>query len=159
MAIDLTSPAFEAGARIPMRYTRDGQNVSPPLQWSRLPEGTRELALVADDPDAPSAKPFVHWVAYKVDAASASVDEGVSHDATPARGAVHAQGRNSYGTLGYDGPAPPSGHGPHRYRFHLYALDAPLATSGKLEKENLIAAMAGHVLDEGELVGIYERPG
>lgn len=159
MAIELTSPAFAPGEPIPPRYTRDGDNVSPPLRWSHLPEGTRELALVCDDPDAPAPQPFVHWVAYHVDASLPGIDEGVSHDAAPRHSAVHAQGRNSFGRLGYDGPAPPKGHGQHRYRFHLYALDQPLAATGKLEKENLLASMRGHVLDEGELTGTYERPG
>ncbi len=157
MSIEVKSPAFAPGDRIPTKYTRDGDNVSPPVNWDHLPPGTRELALIVDDPDAPTAKPFVHWVAYKIDPAARSLPEGVSRDATPQGAPVHAQGRNSFDNMGWDGPEPPHGHGVHHYHFHVYALDKPLASSGKLEKDNLIASMAGHIIDEGDLVGTYER--
>ena len=99
MAVQVSSPAFEAGGAIPRRYTGEGEDVSPPLEWSGLPEGTREVALICDDPDAPMPEPFVHWVVYKISAASAWFPEG------NAGGAL--KGRNSFARMGYGGPMPP----------------------------------------------------
>jgi Raf kinase inhibitor-like YbhB/YbcL family protein len=149
MSIQVSSPAFEPGGTIPEKYTGEGQDVSPPLAWNGLPEGTRELALVCDDPDAPTPKPFVHWVLYKIPAHLSGLPEG------DARGAL--EGKNDFGGTGYGGPMPPRGHGAHRYRFEVYALDTELRVVAGLTKDELLRAIEGHVLAEGELVGSYER--
>ncbi len=150
MAIQVSSPAFEAGGAIPQKYTGEGEDTSPPLEWSGLPEGTREIALICDDPDAPTPKPFVHWVLYKIPADTTSLAEG----STP-QGSF--EGRNDFGSTGYGGPMPPEGHGVHHYHFKVYALDAELDAPEGLSKDQVMSAMEGHVLDEGELVGTYER--
>jgi Raf kinase inhibitor-like YbhB/YbcL family protein len=149
MAVQVSSPAFEAGDAIPRRYTGEGEDVSPPLEWSGLPEGTREVALICDDPDAPMPEPFVHWVVYKIPANSTGFPEGNTEEAL--------EGRNSFGRMGYGGAMPPEGHGTHHYYFKIYALDAQLDATPGLIKDQLLAAMEGHVLDEGQLVGTYER--
>jgi hypothetical protein len=115
------------------------------------------LALIVEDPDAPRAEPWVHWVLYKIPADVRTLAEGIPPSPAPAvpRGAL--QGKSSWGTDGYRGPAPPRGHGTHHYHFRLYALDAPLAAAQGLDKAGLLEAMKGHVLAEAELVGTYER--
>jgi Raf kinase inhibitor-like YbhB/YbcL family protein len=157
MSIQISSEAFADGERIPPKYTQDGENVSPPLHWTGVPGGARELALIVDDPDAPRAEPFVHWVIYKIPAAAAGLSENVPHQAKMKSPPEAVQGTNSFKKIGYAGPAPPPGHGTHHYRFHLYALDEPLDVRGALDNKALVAAMSGHVLDEGEVVGTYER--
>ena len=149
MTIEVSSPAFEAGATIPKRYTGEGQDVSPPLRWSRLPEGTRELAIICDDPDAPGQKPFVHWVLYKIPADRRELPEGSTEAAL--------EGRNDFGGTGYGGCMPPRGHGVHHYHFKVYALDTELDAPAGLSKDELLSAMEGHILDAGELVGTCER--
>jgi len=165
VAIALTSPAFEAGQPIPAKYTEEGDDVSPPLAWSGLPEGTRELALICDDPDAPipadpGPEPWVHWVIYKIPAGTESLPEGIAKTGRPDEPAGVLQGRNSWSggqTIGYRGPAPPPGSGTHRYFFKLYALDTELAIEPEQDKEALLEAMSGHVLAEGRLIGSFER--
>ena len=157
MSINVASAAFADRQPIPRKYTGDGPNVSPPLSWSNLPRETKELALVVDDPDAPRAEPWVHWVIYKLPAAMGSLPEHVPHDAKLASPAGALQGKNTWGSMGYRGPEPPKGHGTHHYHFKLYALDEPLHVQSGLDKTALLKAMAGHVLAEGELVGTYER--
>jgi Raf kinase inhibitor-like YbhB/YbcL family protein len=157
MGMTLRSDAFADGKAIPRRYSGDGEDLSPPLTWSGLPEGTRELALVVDDPDAPRAEPWVHWVLYKIPADAQSLTEGVPQTAAPGAHPGVVQGKNSWGTVGYRGPAPPKGHGTHHYHFRLYALDAPLTGARGLDKGGLLEAVRGHVLAEAELVGTYER--
>ena len=149
--------AFEPGTVIPRRHTGDGEDLSPPLSWSGLPTETREIALIVDDPDAPSAQPWVHWVIYKIPAAEEGIAEGVHVKPSPSFPAGALQGKNSWGTVGYRGPAPPKGHGVHRYYFRLYALDAPLNVPAGLDKPGLLKAMHGHILAQGELVGTYQR--
>jgi Raf kinase inhibitor-like YbhB/YbcL family protein len=149
MAVQVSSPAFEPGGAIPQKYTGEGRDVSPPLRWTGLPEGTREIALICDDPDAPSPEPFVHWVAYGIPADREGLPEG------DARGAL--EGENDFGDTGYRGPMPPRGHGVHHYHFKVYALDAELGAPAGLTKGRLLETMEGHVLSEGELVGAYER--
>ncbi|MFP4057271.1 MAG: YbhB/YbcL family Raf kinase inhibitor-like protein [Candidatus Brocadiia bacterium] len=146
--LELTSSAFGPGERIPVKYTADGDDVSPPLAWSGVPGSARELALVCDDPDAPAPEPWVHWVLYKIPADRSSLAEG------DAGGAV--EGTNSFAESGYRGPAPPPG-GVHRYRFRIYPLDQPLDLPPGASKAQLLEAMAGHILGEGELVGTYGR--
>ena len=157
MAMQLISDAIAAGGAVPREYTGDGRDVSPPLRWSGLPAGAKELALVCDDPDAPTPQPWVHWVIYGIPVAVAGMPEGVPPVEKPPAPAGALQGRNTFGKIGYGGPAPPRGHGVHHYHFRLYALDVTLHLRPGLEKNALLSAMAGHILGEAELVGTYER--
>jgi Raf kinase inhibitor-like YbhB/YbcL family protein len=160
MSFPINSPAFAAGKRIPVRHTGDGDDVSPPLSWSGVPDGTREFALICDDPDAPTDEPWVHWVIYGIPGETRALPEGVPPDRQLESPVAAVQGKNSWSsgrTVGYRGPAPPKGHGTHHYHFKLYALDAKLALKPGAEKAALLKAMAGHVLAEGELIGTYER--
>lgn len=155
-----TSTAFGSGEPIPKKYTGDGQDVSPPLAWQEAPAGTRQWALICDDPDAPTDEPWVHWVIYGLPASVRSLPEGVKTTAqlSDPKGAL--QGKNSWPdgrTVGYRGPAPPKGHGVHHYHFKLYALDAELKQSPGLTKNELLKAIDGKTLATGELVGTYER--
>ncbi len=156
----VTSEAFVDGQPIPVKYTADGQNVSPPLQFHDVPEGVAELALICDDPDAPTDEPFVHWVIYGLPGETRGLPEGVGKDANPAQVTGAIQGVNSFGEnqIGYGGPAPPPGHGTHHYYFKLYALDQALDLGPGASKAKLLDAMANvTVLDEAQLVGTYER--
>jgi hypothetical protein len=157
MSITVRSDAFDEGQRIPVKYAQEGGNVSPPLHFESLPAETQELALIADDPDAPINEPWVHWVLYKIPAGVTDLPEGVQVSPRPPRPAGARQGPNTAGHAGYDGPAPPRGHGIHRYHFKVYALDAELDLDEGADKAALLAAMEGHVLDQGELVGTYSR--
>jgi Raf kinase inhibitor-like YbhB/YbcL family protein len=158
MSIQVTSEAFKPGAAIPARYTADGDDISPPLNWTGVPGNAKELALIVEDPDAPQPEPFIHWVIYKIPADAAGLPEGVPAQAKLKSPAGAVQGKNSFkNKIGYGGPAPPPGHGTHHYHFRLYALDQPLEVQGGLDNKALIAAMSGHILDEGELIGTYER--
>jgi Raf kinase inhibitor-like YbhB/YbcL family protein len=159
MTIRITSSAFRDSESIPKQYTGDGEDVSPPLAWSNLPPGTRELALVCDDPDAPSAEPWVHWVIYQIAPETTDLPQGVGADPQPAEPAGARQGKNSWTsgrTIGYRGPAPPAGK-THHYRFRLYALDAPLDLEPGVDAASLTRAMKGHVLAQGQLTGTYRR--
>lgn len=144
LRLELESPAFRNGGRIPVAHTHDGENASPPLSWSGVPEGTKSLALICDDPDAPTPKPFVHWVLYNIPA-----------NATDLRSAI--SGYNDFGEVGYDGPEPPRGHGTHHYHFTLYALDRVVDPRPGMTKDDLLRAMDGHILGQGEIVGTYSR--
>jgi Raf kinase inhibitor-like YbhB/YbcL family protein len=157
MSLSVSSTAFASGNAIPRRHTGDGEDLSPPLSWSGVPSSARELALVVDDPDAPTSEPWVHWVIYKLPVTLEGLAEGVAPIAHPKAPATAVQGKNSWGALGYRGPAPPKGHGTHRYFFKLYALDAELNVSEPLDKPRLLRAMDGHIVAEGELMGTYER--
>lgn len=158
MPMQLTSPAFAHDRAIPPKHTCDGQDVSPALQWSGLPAGTRSLALIVDDPDAPDpAAPqrvWVHWVLYNLPADSTGLAEGVAPTQLPA-GA--AQALNDWKRTGYGGPCPPIGR--HRYFHKLYALDTLLPDLGQADKATLLRAMEGHVLAQAELIGTYQRTG
>jgi len=166
MKIELTSTAFQEGARIPKKYTGEGDDVSPPLAWKGVPEGTQQLALICDDPDAPSRKnpgpkPWVHWVIYAIPASAEGLPEGIARVAKPKEPAGATQGTNSWrekdGNIGYRGPMPPTGSGDHRYYFHLYALDTKLGDKPGMDKEALLEAMKDHILAEGQLMGTYSR--
>jgi Raf kinase inhibitor-like YbhB/YbcL family protein len=157
MSLILHSPAFSPGTTIPRRHTGDGEDLSPPLSWSGLPPETRELALIVDDPDAPTPQPWVHWVISKISPLEQGIAEGVHVKPAPSFPAGALQGKNSWGTVGYRGPAPPKGHGVHHYHFRLYVLDAPLGVTAGLDKPGLLKAMQGHILAESELVGTYQR--
>lgn len=154
----LSSPAFANGEPIPKKYTEDGNNLSPPLRWNDVPEAARELALIVDDPDAPRADPWVHWVAYKIPAELRELPEGLARLAALERPPLR-QGFNSFqhDNVGYRGPAPPKGHGPHHYHFRLYALREPLNLAPEVSKAALLKAIEGRVLAHAELIGTYER--
>ncbi len=147
--MQLTSNAFEPNGSIPQKHTGEGKDVSPGLAWTAAPEGTKELALICDDPDAPTPEPWVHWVAYKIPADQTSITEGV-------QSGLH-EGITGWGDTGYRGPMPPPGHGVHRYFFKLYALDIELDLGPGATKADLLEMMEGHILAEGELIGTYER--
>ncbi len=160
MSIEITSSAFAGGQQIPKKYTGEGADVSPPLAWSKLPEKTQELALICDDPDAPTKDPWVHWVMYKIPANATGLPEGVPQQPRLKAPAGALQGQNSWPkghNIGYRGPMPPPGHGTHRYRFRLYALEAKLVAEPGLDKSTVLREVDGHVLAQGELVGTYQR--
>jgi Raf kinase inhibitor-like YbhB/YbcL family protein len=145
---ELTSTAFADGAPIPAKYSGEGKNISPPLAWTFLPEGTRSLALIVHDPDAPSGD-FTHWLAWNIDPEPGGLDEG---------GAAPAEGANGRGEPGYLGPAPPPGDGAHRYFHELHALDSTLDLEPGASREQLEEALDGHVLGKAQLMGTFERP-
>lgn len=156
-AFTLSSPAFANAAPIPRRYTEDGLNISPPLAWSNLPPGTQQLALIVDDPDAPRPEPWVHWLIYCIPATTTNLPEQVAPAQRVNEPAGARQGINSWNRLGYGGPAPPKGHGRHRYFFRLYALGANLQLDPGATKAQLLAAMDRHTLAHATLIGTYER--
>ena len=153
MTLRLSSTAFRDHGPIPQQYTGDGEDIAPPLAIEGVPFGTKSLALVVDDPDAPDPKrprpqPFVHWGVYDLPPNTTEL----SDDELP-RGAV--EGVNDFGVLGYSGPKPPTGR--HRYVFTLYALDEKLPAGESLTKRDLVSRMEGHVLEKAALVGTYTR--
>jgi Raf kinase inhibitor-like YbhB/YbcL family protein len=143
----LSSDAFGQGEEIPRRHACDGEDVSPALSWRDPPAGTRSLALIVEDPDAPRGT-FTHWLAWNIE----PVAGGLAEDESAA-----AEGRNDFGIGGWSGPCPPPGHGPHRYFFRLHALDARLDVGFRAGRRELDRALAGHVLGAAELMGLYER--
>ncbi len=152
-AFTITSPAFASGAKIPVKYTCDGEDVSPPLDWGQSPLGTASFALIMDDPDAPF-KAFTHWVVFNLPPDILGLPEAVPGGGKLASGAL--QGKNGMGEIGYGGPCPPPGS-PHHYRFTLYALDKSLSLAAGASKEQVLEVMQGHILAESQLVGIYQR--
>jgi Raf kinase inhibitor-like YbhB/YbcL family protein len=157
MSLTLQTTAFQNGQAIPVRFTGDGADVSPELTWTDPPAGTKELALIVDDPDAPTAEPWVHWVLYKLPPDVRTLAEGGSSRQPHSHPSGTLEGKNSWGTTGYRGPAPPKGHGTHHYYFRLYALDAPLQAAAGLDKNALLKLMKGHILAQAEQVGTYQR--
>jgi Raf kinase inhibitor-like YbhB/YbcL family protein len=161
MTFQLNSSAFTNGGAIPTNYGGEGADVSPPLAWDGAPAGTKEFAIVCDDPDAPSADPWVHWVIYGIAGDVRGLPEGLKSGATELKVPLAArQGKNSWPsgvTTGYRGPLPPPGSGPHHYHFKLYALDAPANLPPGATKQQVLDSIKGHVLTETELVGTYER--
>jgi Raf kinase inhibitor-like YbhB/YbcL family protein len=155
--MQLTTMAFETGGRIPVRYTCDGEDLSPPLAWSGIPKGTAGFVLIMDDPDAPPGT-WVHWVLFDLPSDTKQLAEGLPKTETVEGGGTHGAcwGVSSYSRVGYHGPCPPPGS-PHRYFFRLYALDAPLGLPAKATKEEVLEAMRGRVLAEAELTGVYGR--
>jgi Raf kinase inhibitor-like YbhB/YbcL family protein len=156
MSLALTSAAFSNGGKIPPKYTCEGANLSPPLAWTDVPEGTKSLALIVDDPDAPDpAKPkrvYVHWVVYNISPTATGFGEGASPKAMPS-GSV--TGVNDSSTSEWDGPCPPIGR--HRYFFKLYALDTMLHGLSRAAKKDLESAIHGHILGQAELMGTYQK--
>ena len=142
------SPAFDTHRRIPERHTGDGEDVSPALEWSGAPEGTQSFAVVMHDPDAPLVDGFTHWVAYKIPGDATGVPEGASDVVS---------GTNSFGNQGYNGPAPPPGHGPHHYYFWVYALDSDLDLDPGLDRSALLDQIEDHVIEQARVIGTYEH--
>ena len=152
MSIELKSDAFTHQGSIPARYTCTGENISPALTWSDPPAGTQSFALIMDDPDAPAGT-WVHWVLFNIPASARGLEEAIPSEGQRSDGSMH--GRNSNGNLGYNGPCPPSGT--HRYFFKLYALDEMLGISAGADKGELLKAMEGHQLAEGQLMGTFSK--
>lgn len=148
----LISSVFDEGAMIPSKYTCDGADVSPPLKWGELPDGTKSLALICDDPDAPVGT-WVHWVYYDIPAETEGLPENVATNERPVEGGT--QGINDFRKIGYGGPCPPGGT--HRYYFKLYALDIPLNLSSGATKKQLLKAMENHIIGQAQLMGKYRR--
>jgi len=153
VSIQLQSPAFQEGETIPKQYTGDGKDTSPPLRWADPPDRTKSFALICDDPDAPKGT-WTHWLLFNLPADQRELTEGVPTSETLTGGGK--QGKNDFGNIGYGGPAPPRGK-PHRYYFRLYALDTELDLPAGVGRDQLVAAMKGHVLAEGQLMGLYGR--
>ena len=147
MSLDLKSDAFLNGQSIPAKYSCIGKNISPALTWSNPPAGTQSFALIVDDPDAPAGT-WVHWVLFNIPSTTTSLEESADMSAVTV-------GKNSSGNMRYDGPCPPSGT--HRYYFKLYALDSILDLSPGASKEQLLTAMKGHILAQGELMGTFSK--
>ena len=152
MDIKVTSMAFQEGGTIPQKYTCDGEDISPPLAWSSAPEGTKSFALISDDPDAPMGT-WVHWVIYNIPAHITELHEHIPPEELLENGAK--QGMNDFRRIGYGGPCPPGGT--HRYFFKLYALDTEIDIVVGASKPELLRAMEGHILAEGQLMGRYTR--
>lgn len=149
MSLDLHIPAFDDGADIPLRFSRDGDDVSPALTWSNVPERTCGFALVMHDPDAPTGD-FTHWVLFNIPADRRGLTEGEK--------GVGVEGRNDYGGYGYGGPQPPRGHGPHRYFFTLYALDEErINLEPGADRADVEAAIRGYIVAEATYMGRFER--
>jgi Raf kinase inhibitor-like YbhB/YbcL family protein len=145
--MELTSSAFAGGQPIPRRHGCEGEDLSPPLAWPEVPEGTSSLALIVDDPDAPSGT-FTHWLGWGLDPASGGLGEG---EAAP------VEGRNDFGKTGYRGPCPPPGHGPHRYFFRLHALAEELELQPAAARDEVESALSARSQAVAELMGTYER--
>ena len=152
MDIKIKSPAFVPGGKIPGKYTCDGMDISPPLAWTSGPGGTKTFALICDDPDAPMGT-WVHWVLFNLPADIIELRENVPPERELESGAK--QGMNDFRKIGYGGPCPPGGT--HRYYFKLYALDTEINLEAGATKSELLKAMEGHILAEGQLMGKYER--
>jgi Raf kinase inhibitor-like YbhB/YbcL family protein len=161
MTLTIHSPAFAEGRAIPRRYTLDGENVSPPLEWSGAPRGVRSYALICEDPDAPSGT-FVHWAVCNIPVGQNGLPEGAgAHtgaDSRPEDGAQLSFAVNDFGHTRYDGPRPPKGHGPHHYHFRLAALDAELIDMPPdTAADELWSAVQPHLIEQAETVGTYQR--
>ena len=149
----IESPAFKEGATIPVRFTCKGENVSPQLAWTNPPAGTRSFVLIVEDPDAPAGV-WTHWVVYNLPAQTRAMDETAPKQPRLPDGGL--QGVTSFGGVGYGGPCPPPGNA-HRYFFRLYALDTALNLLPGAAKQDVVAAMKGHVLGKAELMGRFKR--
>lgn len=152
MTIQLTSTAFAQNQPIPEKYTGQADDISPRLEWTGAPLNTKSFALICEDPDAPMGT-FTHWIIYNVRGTATFLPQNIAKTGTLPDGSK--QGKNSFGNIGYNGPAPPPGK-PHHYHFRLYALDAVLGLAAGASKSDVLNAMNGHILAQGELVGTYQ---
>ncbi len=152
MDIKIACSAFDEGGTIPVKYTCDGEDVSPPLEWSGVPEGAKTLVLISDDPDAPMGT-WVHWVLFNLPATVNNLPEDIPPVQTMENGAK--QGMNDFRKIGYGGPCPPGGT--HRYYFKIYALDTEIDLEAGATKPEVLRAMEGHILAQGQLMGRYSR--
>lgn len=150
--MEIKSSAFGSGEMIPAKYTCDGADFSPPLEWMKTPAGTRSFALICDDPDAPMGT-WVHWVIFDIPPSATMLGEGIKREKDLPGGGT--QGINDFRKIGYGGPCPPGGT--HRYFFKLYALDTELGLKPGITKDQLLKAMRGHILAEAQLMGTYRR--
>jgi Raf kinase inhibitor-like YbhB/YbcL family protein len=152
----ITSSRFQDGEPIPIAFTCEGEDKAPPLNWGEVPHGTRSLALLVDDPDAPDPRhpqrTWCHWILYNIPPGTRTLSEGAGSDSLP-RGTL--EGLNDWKRHGYGGPCPPIGR--HRYVYHLYALDTVLPDLGSPGRDQLLAAIEGHVLAEAQLIGTYAK--
>jgi len=154
MSLSLSSPAFAQNQKIPAQFSRDGGNLSPPVEWQGAPAGTRSFALIVEDPDAPMGT-FRHWAAYDIPGDARRLAEGAG---SREQGAALQMGTNDFGNTQYDGPQPPAGHGTHHYHFRLFALDVPeLEVPASCSADDILAAAEDHALDEADVVGTFER--
>ncbi len=162
-AFVLKSKAFKNNQKIPAKYSCEGQNVSPQLFWSGIPERTKSFAIICDDPDAPTKEPFVHWVIFNINGDVKDLPENILSKKFFTKKnpnislRLAKQGANSFGKIGFMGPCPPKGHGVHRYFLKIYALDKVLRLKAGSTKKQLIKAMKGHILAEAKLVGKFRR--
>ncbi|MEW6055470.1 MAG: YbhB/YbcL family Raf kinase inhibitor-like protein [Bdellovibrionota bacterium] len=157
ISFKLTSNAFENAQPIPKKFTREGNDLSPSLEWSGAPAQTKQFVLVCEDPDAPQDEPWVHWLLYKISPALLGVPEGLPKSKIIQGAETFYQGKNSFGEIGYGGPLPPRGHGWHRYIFRLFAIDVELQEPPGISKQQLFDVMRSHILTYAELVGTYRR--
>lgn len=146
--LEVTSPAFSEGQPIPEKYSCDGNNVSPPLGWSIAPREAKSLAIICDDPDAPSGR-FTHWIVYDLEPTLRKLSEGSAGGGK--------EGINSFGKPGYGGPCPPPNDDAHHYVFRVYALDIASLGGAGLSKRDVDTAIKGHIVAEGQLMGRYKR--
>jgi Raf kinase inhibitor-like YbhB/YbcL family protein len=153
---ELASPAFAEGSRLPVRFTADGEGISPPLVWSDVPDGTVSLALIVEDPDAPTTHPLVHGIVWDISPEERRLPEGAIVNGVPG-GREGDVGRNSYLQEGWLPPDPPTGHGEHDYVFQLFALSDRPQLSGSPGRGEFVRAISGHVLAAGVLIGTYSR--
>lgn len=153
MALNISSSAFEEGSRIPSKYSCQGEDVSPPLRWGEPPSGTQSFVLIMDDPDAPGGI-FTHWVLFNLPSATQQLQEAIPSTAQLSDGSL--QGENDFSKIGYGGPCPPSGR-PHQYRFTVYGLDRMLDLKAGASKKQVLEAMEGHILGQGQLTGSFQR--
>jgi Raf kinase inhibitor-like YbhB/YbcL family protein len=158
--LNVTSPSFADGETIPVKHAAEGANASPALEWGNPPEGTQSFVVIVDDPNAGEPKPFVHWVLFDIPGDASGIREGLATDPVLQEPKNAKQGVNSRGQIGYLGPRPPLGDPAHNYHFQVFATDlAQLPVDPGAKREDVLAAIEGHVLAEGEVVGLYERSG
>ncbi|MBW3561158.1 MAG: YbhB/YbcL family Raf kinase inhibitor-like protein [Actinobacteria bacterium] len=146
--LQVSSPAFERGGAIPREHAKDGDDVSPPLEWSGVPDEAQQLAVICHDPDAPLPRGFTHWVLYGIPADTTAVPGG--------GGGQFVEGTNDFGDEGYGGPQPPPGHGTHHYYFWVYALDTELDLKPGLTRDELLDDISDHIVEQNRLIGTYE---
>lgn len=157
----ILSPSFPANGKIPERFTGEGEDISPALEWSDVPINTKEFVILCEDPDAPLSKerenPFVHWLIYKLSPATTFLPQGLPHKAMLDLPVPICQGTNSFGKPGYNGPMPPRGHGVHRYIFTVHAVDLEVRLPPGARREAVMQYIEGHIISSAQVIGTYER--